>query len=140
MNQNAITSRDALAEDAEAVHAFIQPFVESRQLLPRNLEEVRDLMRHGFVAEIDGNLVGCAAVEIYSQKLAEIQCLAVSVRCQGQGIGKKLVADCVQRANDENVLEVMAISSSEEFLRECGFDYSLPDQKRALFYQTREVS
>jgi amino-acid N-acetyltransferase len=34
----------------------------------------------------------------------------------------------------------MAISASDNFLRNLGFDYSLPDQKRALFYQlkTRE--
>ncbi|MEM6473811.1 MAG: N-acetylglutamate synthase, partial [Planctomycetota bacterium] len=29
------------------------------------------------------------------------------------------------------------ISSSESFLQNCGFDYSLPDQKRALFFQLR---
>jgi amino-acid N-acetyltransferase len=31
----------------------------------------------------------------------------------------------------------MAISSSDKFLQNLGFDYSLPDQKRALFYQLR---
>ena len=34
--------------------------------------------------------------------------------------------------------EPMAISASDEFLIRCGFDYSLPGQKRALFIQTRE--
>ena len=34
-------------------------------------------------------------------------------------------------------MEVMAISSSEKFLQDLGFDYSLPDQKRALFCQLR---
>jgi amino-acid N-acetyltransferase len=29
----------------------------------------------------------------------------------------------------------MAISASDEFLRKLGFDYSLPEQKRALFFQ-----
>ena len=30
-----------------------------------------------------------------------------------------------------------AISARDEFLVSCGFDYSLPGQKRALFVQTR---
>jgi hypothetical protein len=29
----------------------------------------------------------------------------------------------------------MAISASDHFLKESGFDYSLPNQKRALFYR-----
>ena len=33
--------------------------------------------------------------------------------------------------------KVMAISSSEEFFKNCGFDYSLPDQKKAFFCQLR---
>jgi amino-acid N-acetyltransferase len=34
-------------------------------------------------------------------------------------------------------MEVMAISSSEDFLAKIGFNYALPDQKRALFFQLR---
>jgi len=33
----------------------------------------------------------------------------------------------------------MAISASDAFLKECGFDYSLPKQKRALFVEPMEV-
>ncbi|MGB7324458.1 MAG: N-acetylglutamate synthase, partial [Rubripirellula sp.] len=40
-------------------------------------------------------------------------------------------------AKDLNVMEVMAISSSEKFLQGCGFDFALPDQKKALFCQLR---
>jgi len=36
-----------------------------------------------------------------------------------------------------NVMEILAISSSDRFFESCGFDYALPDQKRALFFQLR---
>jgi hypothetical protein len=36
------------------------------------------------------------------------------------------------------VLEVMAITSSDGFFISCGFDFTLPGEKKALFYQTRE--
>ena len=75
------------------------------------------------------------SVEIYSRKLSEIQCLAVADGYHGRGIGSDLVNACVERARKKGVLEVMAISASDEFLRKLGFDYSLPEQKRALFYQ-----
>jgi len=113
-----------------------------RLLLARSEAEVIELTRHGFVAirvedDTEIQVVGFSAVEIYSPKLAELQCLAVDHRFQGSGVGRALVDRCVERARDLNVMEMMAISSSEKFLQTCGFDFSLPDQKKALFRQLR---
>ena len=131
--------REATMDDLIHVQSLLQPFVEQRLLLPRTPGDLAVLMQHAFVAIDNTQIIGFSAIEMYSQKLAEIQCLAVHQDYHGQGIGKQLVAKCVQRAKDHNVLEVMAISASDEFLRQCGFDYSLPDQKRALFYRTDQA-
>jgi N-acetylglutamate synthase-like GNAT family acetyltransferase len=79
-----------------------------------------------------------AALEVYSRKLAEIRSLAVSPTLQGKGVGKLLVEACIQLAREKNVLEVMAITSSDGFFISCGFDFTLPGEKKALFYQTRK--
>lgn len=120
----------------------MRPYVMQRLLLSRTQAEIIELTRHGFVAvrsedNEEVQLIGFSAVEIYSPKLAELQCLAVHTGFQGSGLGRALVAHCVNRARDLNVMEVMAISSSETFLKECGFEYALPDQKKALFCQLR---
>ncbi len=130
-----ILYRQATPDDADMIHAILRPYVSNHKLFARTEAEVIDLTRHGFIAEHDSRAVGFAAVEVYSRKLAEVQSLAVRAEYQGRGIGKELVALCVRRAKELGVVEVMAISSSEEFLKQCGFDYALPDQKRALFYQ-----
>ncbi len=130
-----ITYRQATPDDADMIHAILRPFVANHKLFSRTEAEVVELTRHGFIAESGGRPVGFAAVEVYSRKLAEVQSLAVRAEYQGRGIGHELVGRCVQRAKELGVVEVMAISSSEEFLQSCGFDYALPDQKRALFYQ-----
>lgn len=137
-NTGEITIRAAQTEDVPAVANLIEPFVRQRMLLPRTTEELRALMRNGFVAESDGQFVGFAAVDIYSKKLAEVQCLAVASGYQRRGIGKRLVEACVQCAQENDVLELMVITASENLLKACGFDYSLPDQKRALFISTRK--
>ena len=136
--------RQALPDDAQAIHALLRPFVMQRLLLSRTRAELIELSRHGFVAMLDDDdddqpsrCVGFAAVEVYSTKLAELQCLAVHPNYQRSGVGRQLVQMCVDRARDLGIMEVMAISSSEAFLRNCGFDYSLPDQKKALFCQLR---
>jgi amino-acid N-acetyltransferase len=78
------------------------------------------------------------ALEIYSRKLAEIRSLAVAKDAQGMGIGKLLVRACVERAQQEDILEVMAITASEDFFVSCGFDFTTPNLKKAMFFQTRE--
>ena len=142
MNPSSVGIRDAdandVTNDATRVWEFIQPFVQAEQLLPRTLNEIRQLANHGFVAELAGQVVGFAAIEIYSKKMAELQCLAVSPSCQGQGVGKRLIEHCIARARREGIKELMTITSSERPFVGCGFHYSLPNQKRALFIQTDE--
>lgn len=132
-----VTIRTGTTADIQTVIDFIKPFVEDGKLLPRTIDELDELMQHFFIAEIDGEIVGCAALEIYSPKLAEIRSLAVSPNHQRLGIGRKLVEACLQLARDEHILEVMTITSSEDFFLACGFDFTLPGEKKALFYQTR---
>jgi len=133
-----VTYRSVTAEDLASLAEFIAPFVSSGRLLPRTAEELNELLAHGFVAEIRGRMVGFAALEIYSHKLAEIRSLAVDQTQQGSGIGRELVSRCVQRARDRQILEVMAITSADGFFSNCGFDFTLPGERKALFIQTRD--
>ncbi len=136
--KSPILIRRAAAEDVTALAAFIEPFVRQGKLLPRTASELEELMQFGFVAECERRIVGFAALEIYSPKLAELRSLAVSPEMQGRGVGKKLVQACVDRAHELQVLEVMAISSAEDFFLACRFDFTLPGEKKAFFLQTRD--
>ena len=137
-----VTIRTAVPGDAAAIHALLRPYVMQRLLLSRTESEIIEMTRHGFVAVRNAGaaeplLVGFSAIEIYSPKLAELQCLAVHHDVRGSGVGRALVTCCVDRAREQDVMEVMAISSTEDFWQNCGFDYALPDQKKALFYQLK---
>ena len=146
MATNILTNikvRAAQSGDIPAIAELIAPYVEEGSVLARTYEEFDELLPHFFVAEETGEdgtteIVGCATLEIYSPKLAELRSLAVSRKAQGRGVGKLLVTACIERAQEHNVLEVMAITSSDAFFQACGFDYTLPGAKRALFFQTRE--
>jgi N-acetylglutamate synthase-like GNAT family acetyltransferase len=132
-----VTIRTGTPTDIHALVEFIKPFVEDGKLLPRTFDELDELMEHFFIAEVAGEIVGCVALEIYSRKLAEIRSLAVSKHHQGLGIGRKLVEACLSLAREKEILEVMSITSSEDFFVACGFDFTLPGEKKALFFQTR---
>lgn len=137
-NPPSIIVRPARGSDIHALAELIEPFIEEKVLLRRTIDELALLLPEFFVAESNGRLVGCAALEIYSSKLAEIRSLVVRPEMQGQGIGKMLVEACLDLARQEQILEVMAITAAENFFRSCGFDFTLPGQKKALFFKTRD--
>ncbi|MEI8383284.1 MAG: GNAT family N-acetyltransferase [Planctomycetota bacterium] len=138
VNNSSFHVRRASIQDVEALQQFIDPFVAQGRLLPRTKDELEDLTENGFLAIADDRIVGFAALEVYSKKLAELRSLAVSSDFQGRGIGKALVTACVELARERHVFEVMAITSSDEFFQRCGFDFTLPGEKKAVFLQTRE--
>jgi amino-acid N-acetyltransferase len=136
--QPNVTLRTAVREDINTIIQFIEPFVEAGFLLERTVDEVDEWLGTFYLAVVEGEIVGCAALEIYSRKLAEIRSLAVSPKMQGMGIGKMLVNACVELARQKNILEVMVITSNEHFFKAVGFDYTMTGEKKALFIQTRD--
>jgi amino-acid N-acetyltransferase len=134
-----LTIRRATFTDVPELAEFIKPFVAQGRLLHRTMMELEILVANCFVAVYQGKIVGCAALEIYSNKLAELRSLAVASEVRRLGIGKKLVTACVECAKKLEILEVMAITSSEEFFKACGFEFTLPGEKKALFIQTRDL-
>lgn len=133
---DAIHVRPVSADEQSAVRALLQPYVEQKKLLRRTIDELETLLPNGFVAVCDSQLLGFATLEVYSQKLAEVRALVVAEGQQGKGIGQMLVQACLERAREAGVMEVMAISSAEQFFKSCGFDFTLPDEKKAFFIQT----
>ena len=127
--------RPANSKDLPEILDVVDSFVRADRLLPRTIDELEELLPAGFVAISEGAVVGFAALEVYSPKLAEIRSLAVIQTMQGQGIGRMLVRECVQLAEQKNVREVMVVTSSEDFFVSCGFDFTLPGEKKALFIQ-----
>lgn len=138
-SESEVVIRRATLADVAELSEFIKPFVAQGRLLHRTIMELEILVANCFVAIYQGRIVGCAALEIYSNKLAELRSLAVAPEVRRMGVGKRLVTACVDCAKKLEILEVMAITSSEEFFRACGFDFTLPGEKKALFIQTREL-
>lgn len=137
--QTKLLIRPATRGDLESIISCIEAFVAEGKVLPRTMSELDQLLPYYVVAELNKEIVGCAVLEEYSPKLAEIRSLAVKTTFQGQGIGRQLVEALVERAKKKNILEVMAITSRDQFFQSCGFDFTLPGEKKALFFQTAPV-
>lgn len=132
--------RPARLSDLSAIRRLISHYAAEKRLLKRSESELKKFIRTFFVAELtsekasEKTIIGCAALEIYSKKLAEVRSLAVNPHYKGLKIGSALVKVCLERAKKRKIKEVMAITSSEKFFEKQGFSFALPHEKKALFY------
>ena len=74
-----------------------------------------------FVAESEGTIVGCCALQVYSRRLAEVRSLAVHPDFQGRGIAARLVDACRERGRRRRVRQLFAVTSQPDFFERRGF-------------------
>ena len=86
-----------------------------------------------FVAERDGEIVGCCALRVYSKRLAEVRSLAVHPDHRGQGVAGSLVDACRERGRERGVRQLLAVTSEPKFFESHGFTV-YPGWKTALFH------
>ena len=110
-----MTIRQATGDDWDAVVALIRQYPEV--LVQEHLPDAREF----FVAEEGGKIVGCCALEVYSQRLAEVRSLAVAKEHQGKGIGTGLIEACLAAAKEKGVQEVLTITSALPLFEKHGF-------------------
>lgn len=121
-----IIFRQAQPKDSQAIKQLISKY--PKQLLQSPLPKALDF----FVAEAEGKIIGCGALEIYSKKLAEVRSLVVLPEFQGQGIATKLIKLCLKRAKRRKIREVLTITGEPKLFERLGFR-SFKKQKYALF-------
>jgi len=73
------------------------------------------------VAELNGNVVGCCALQIIWSDLAEIKSLAVDETNKDKGIGKMLVAAAIEQARQLGLPRVFALTLNPAFFEKLGF-------------------
>jgi amino-acid N-acetyltransferase len=116
-----VTIRPARVVDAPAIHALIEVYAREGKLLPRTLDQVYRMIREFVVADDGGQVVGCAALRIYHEHLAEIAALAVVERWQGRGVGRRMVETLKSEARALGVPRVFALTIDERFFHKLGF-------------------
>jgi amino-acid N-acetyltransferase len=117
-----ITIRPARLKDVAGIHALLSHWAEKKLLLPRTLGELYENVRDFLVAEAEvGGLVGCAALHIDTDKIAELKALAVAEAAHGQGVGRKLVEACCEEAARIGLERVFCLTYQVDFFAKLGF-------------------
>jgi amino-acid N-acetyltransferase len=117
----AMQIRKARMSDALAICEIVNYHAERGRMLHISLESTYERLRNFLVADENGQVVGCAAVEIAWADLAEIRSVAVSPTFGRRGIGRALVQAAVGDALAMGVRRLFSLTYEKDFFEHCGF-------------------
>lgn len=124
-SEPVILIEQARASDADEIHAVITYFADRGEMLHRPLSEVYENLRDFYVARVDGDFAGCAALHLWWADLAEIKSLAVREDRQLKGLGYRLVVACLDEARRLGLAKVFALTYKPGFFEK--LDFSVAD-------------
>jgi amino-acid N-acetyltransferase len=117
-----LTIRPARAGDVPGIYEQILVYADQKQMIRRSMSELYESIREYIVAVDDNNrVVGCVALHIFWEDLAEVRGLAVAERFQGMGLGRRLVDACWDLARGLEITSVFALTNSVSFFERCGY-------------------
>lgn len=114
--------RNACLDDVNAIRQLINTHAELDRMLFRSQADLYESLRDFKVAEIDGQVVGCCALQIIWADLAEVKSLAVQEGFQGRGIGAKLLDAVIEQARQLHLPRIFCLTLEREFFAKKGFE------------------
>ncbi|MEO6811440.1 MAG: N-acetyltransferase [Isosphaeraceae bacterium] len=117
-----MNTRPARVGDVPAIHELIRTFAERKLMIRRSLGELYESIREFIVATDDqGRVVGCAALHVFWDDLAELKCLAVAESAHRQGVGRRLVDACWEASQELEIATVFTLTYVDGFFEKCGY-------------------
>lgn len=113
--------RDAQIGDVKAMHALVSCYAEYDRMLFCSLSDLYEQIHSFKVVEADGQVVGCCALKVLWEDLAEVKSLAVDQRYFGKKVGSQLVAACLDKARTLGLHRVITLTLEPIFFEKLGF-------------------
>lgn len=113
--------RSAKSADAIEINALISSHAELEKMLFRSVADIYEYLQTFTVAEVDGRVVGCCALQVVWDGLGEVKSLAVADEYFGKGIGRALVLASVENARKLGLKRVFTLTLEKSFFEKLGF-------------------
>jgi amino-acid N-acetyltransferase len=122
--------RRALKKDIRAILLLTKQAVVAEELVRRTRASIEKNLGDYFIFETDRNPVACVALHVYPEyKKGELACLYVNPSHENHGIGRKLIQFVENRAREQNLNELITLSTQAftYFQSKGGFSEGTPD-------------
>jgi amino-acid N-acetyltransferase len=118
-----VSIRRARTADVRGIRRLIDTYSQPRLMLSKATVALYEDVQEFRVAErVDnGAIVGCGALHVMWEDLAEVRTVAVDPACRGQKIGHRIVADLLESARELGVQRVFVLTFETAFFGGLGF-------------------
>ncbi len=122
---SAILIRRARIGDVRTIKTLVDTYA-GKVLLAKDLVTLYESVQEFWVAELDDGesehrIVGCGALHVLWEDLAEIRTVAVDPVVRGLGVGHRLVHQLVDLARELGLLRLFVLTFETEFFARHGF-------------------
>jgi amino-acid N-acetyltransferase len=118
----AFSVRPARTSDVRAIQGLVEPLVQQRILLGKNLVAFFESV-HEFVVAVDknGTLIGCGALHVMWEDLGEVRTLAVAPDNLHTGVGHAILQRLEEEAHALGLTRLFCLTFETTFFERHGF-------------------
>ncbi|MEO3874253.1 amino-acid N-acetyltransferase [Nonomuraea sp. B12E4] len=121
-SETAVVVRRARTPDVHTVRRLVDTYAGAGpRLLEKATVTLYEDVQEFWVAERDGKVVGCGALHVLWEDLAEVRTVAVAPECRGLGVGRRIVSALIQQAKDLGLRRVFCLTFEVDFFARHGF-------------------
>ena len=113
--------RPARTSDIAVIRDLVDTYAPDRRLLGKATVQLYEDVQEFVVAEADGDVIGCGALHVMWEDLAEIRTVAVRPEYLGQGIGRAVVSRLIDHAEALGVRRLFCLTFAVGFFEKVGF-------------------
>lgn len=118
-----IIIRPALPADVRGINRLVEPMTHTGILLGKDLVSYYEAVQEFLVAiDESGQVVGCGALHVMWEDLAEVRTLAVHEDQQGTGLGHRMLLALLERAVQLGLERVFCLTFEVDFFARHGFE------------------
>lgn len=114
--------RKATVNDIPVIKNIIDFYAKQEMMLPRSLSELYEFTRSFYVCEINDEIVGCCALQVSWEDMAEVLSFAVRQEYRDKGIGTQLAGACLEDAKLLGINQVFTLTYAVPFFEKIGFE------------------
>ena len=117
----AIEVRAAKTSDVKEIRQLIDLYAPQRRILSKETVTLYESVQE-FVVAVDGDVVvGCGALHVLWEDVAEVRTVAVSEELRGKGVGHQILEKLIERAKTLGVRKIFCLTFETEFFGRHGF-------------------
>ncbi len=117
-----IEVRPARTSDIKGIHKLIVEFASGGRMLQKETVTLYESVQEFVVAVKDGEVIGCGALHVLWEDLAEVRSVAISEELRGQGIGNQILERIIERARELGLARIFCLTFETKFFGRHGFE------------------